>query len=358
MVVNRDVPTIRSVPLSQRHGRVLERGNLLLEKSGGGEKQTVGAVVTYQHELSAVCSNFVARLEVANNNHSRFLTYLHGSLYFQRVNTRSIKQTTGIQNLDGGMYLDEVVAVPPLPTQKAIADFLDRKTAAIDALIEKKQTLLTLLAEKRVALINQAVTKGLDPNVPMKDSGIPWIGEIPAHWEVMQLRRQLTLQRGVDITKDEQRDGNVPVVSSGGVASFHDTALVDGPGVVVGRKGSAGRVHWVAEDYWPHDTTLYVKCFGGNSRRYIYYKLVAMKLETFDTGSANPTVNRNIVHPVHVSWPPEEEQQKIVDMLDSLLGTMEEVATRSRHSIDRLQEYRQALITAAVTGQLDIGEAA
>ena len=70
---------------------------------------------------------------------------------------------------------------PPLPTQKSIADFLDKKTAAIDALIEKKQKLLTLLAEKRAALINQAVTKGLDPNVPMKDSGIPWIGEIPGH---------------------------------------------------------------------------------------------------------------------------------------------------------------------------------
>ncbi len=79
--------------------------------------------------------------------------------------------------------------MPPLPTQKAIADYLDEKTAAIDALIEKKRKLLDLLAEERAALINQAVTKGLDPTVPMKDSGIPWIGEIPAHWDVLQLRR-------------------------------------------------------------------------------------------------------------------------------------------------------------------------
>ncbi len=83
--------------------------------------------------------------------------------------------------------------LPPLPTQKAIADYLDEKTAAIDALIEKKRKLLDLLAEERAALINQAVTKGLDPTVPMKDSGIPWIGEIPAHWEVMRPSRSSSM---------------------------------------------------------------------------------------------------------------------------------------------------------------------
>ena len=84
------------------------------------------------------------------------------------------------------------VLLPPLTMQRAIADFLDRKTSAIDALIEKKQKLLDLLAEKRAALINQAVTKGLDSNVPMKHSGIPWIGEIPAHWDVKRLKFMVT----------------------------------------------------------------------------------------------------------------------------------------------------------------------
>jgi type I restriction enzyme S subunit len=247
----------------------------------------------------------------------------------------------------------------PIPTHEermAISRFLESGTDAIDELIPALQSMIVKLEEKRSALITQAVTRGLDPDVQMKDSGIEWLGEIPKHWEVTQLGRQLTLQRGVDITKDEQRVGHVPVVSSGGVASFHDTALVDGPGVVVGRKGSAGRVHWVAEEYWPHDTTLYVKWFGANSRRYVYYKLISMKLETFNTGSANPTVNRNIIHPLHVSWPPLEEQKEIVKLLDSELQTMEETVLLIEQIIDRINDYRTTLVSSAVTGKIDVRE--
>lgn len=268
---------------------------------------------------------------------------------FERIRMGSTHKT---------IYMPDIkrlrIVHPPLGAQRAIADFLDRKTAAIDALIDKKERLLALLQEKRQALITQAVTKGLDPNVPMKDSGIEWLGGIPAHWEVLQLRREITLQRGVDITKDVQRDGAVPVVTSGGVSSFHDTALMKGPGVVIGRKGSAGTVHWVDADYWPHDTTLYVKHFGDNDRRFVYYKMLSLRLDSFDTGAANPTLNRNLIHPLHVSWPPLDEQRRVVVLLDYRLHAMD--ALRSTHllSIDRLREYRQALITAAVTGQLEV----
>ena len=328
-----------------------QRGDLLITKDG-----TLG--VTRVVETDRPFSIFVSVALLKVRGHILnpwFLKYAFDSdalwLQFEARKTGSGLKHLIIQDIG-----NVIVPLPSPTTQKAIANYLDRKTAAIDALIEKKQKLLDLLAEKRAALINQAVTKGLDPDVPMKDSGVPWIGEIPAHWEVMQLRRQLTLQRGVDITKDEQREGPVPVVSSGGVASYHDTALVGGPGVVVGRKGSVGTVHWVEQDYWPHDTTLYVRWFGANLPRFIYYKLLAMKLETFDTGSANPTVNRNIVHPVHVSWPPKDEQRRIVQALDSTLGQMRHIDTNTTRSIERLREYRQALITAAVTGQLDIEE--
>lgn len=254
--------------------------------------------------------------------------------------------------ITSSMVLSRRVGLPPIGTQRAIADFLDRKTAAIDALIQKKEKLIELLDEKRAALINKAVTKGLDPNVPMKDSGIPWIGEIPAHWRMMQLRRQITLQRGVDITKEEQRHGSVPVVSSGGIASHHDTAFMQGPGVLVGRKGSVGNVHWVDEDYWPHDTTLYVSWFGENHRRFVFYKLISMRLEHYDTGSSNPTLNRNVVHPVTLSWPLPEEQLEIAGELDRKLQLIAKVVERTKDSIRRLSEYRVSLITAGVTGQI------
>lgn len=98
------------------------------------------------------------------------------------------------------------------------------------------------------------------------------LGECPVGWEVVRIGRKIILQRGVDITKDEQNNGTVPVVSSGGVSSFHDKPFASGPGVVVGRKGTAGAVYYITEDYWPHDTTLWVKDFRGNHPRYVFYR--------------------------------------------------------------------------------------
>jgi len=148
-----DEPTLRAVSSRELNGRVLHAGDLLLEKSGGGEQQPVGAVVLYDHDTEAVCSNFIARMPVAADCVPRFLAYVHALLYANRINIRSIKQTTGIQNLDSSMYLNELVALPPEGEQRAIADFLDRETAKIDALVAKKRRLVELLEEKRTALI-------------------------------------------------------------------------------------------------------------------------------------------------------------------------------------------------------------
>jgi len=246
------------------------------------------------------------------------------------------------------------IPVPPLSEQQAIADFLDYKTAQIDRLVEKKQKQIDLLYEHRTGLINRAVTKGLNPEAPMKDSGVEWLGEIPSHWEVVSLGKVIKLQRGVDITKNEQEDGSVPVVSSGGIASYHNKAIVKGPGVVVGRKGSVGKLHYIEQDYWPHDTTLYVEDFKGNSPRFVYYKLLTMNLARFDTGSSNPTLNRNIVHPEKVSWTSYKEQIKIVDWLDNKIAKIDLWIEHIHRVIGQLIEYRTALLSEAVTGKIDV----
>jgi len=139
-------------------------------------------------------------------------------------------------------------------------------------------------------------------------------------WIETTIGEQATLQRGVDITKAEQRLGRVPVISSGGVSSYHDTAAVRGPGVVLGRKGVVGSVFYVEEDYWPHDTSLWVKDFHGNHPRFVYYffKSVAPRLARLDVGSANPTLNRNHVHPIRTCWPPFRDQKAIADVLGAL----------------------------------------
>ena len=109
-------------------------------------------------------------------------------LHERKVTEKHVKQTTGIQNLDLDSFLDESTCFPPLPEQQVIAAFLDRETARIDALIARKERLLELLEEKRKAIISQAVTRGLDASVPMKDSGVEWLGQVPEGWAVQRLK--------------------------------------------------------------------------------------------------------------------------------------------------------------------------
>lgn len=160
-------------------------------------------------------------------------------------------------------------------------------------------------------------------------------------WTITTIGAQLLLQRGFDITRAGQRSGHVPVVSSGGVSSYHDTPAAEGPGVVLGRKGVVGSVYFVKEDYWPHDTTLWVKDFKGNHARFIYYffRERARELASLDVGSANPTLNRNHIHPTSVLWPPISEQRTIAH----ILGALDDKIELNRRMNETLEAMAQAL---------------
>lgn len=160
-------------------------------------------------------------------------------------------------------------------------------------------------------------------------------------WIKTTIGEQVTLQRGFDITKSEQRPGAVPVVSSSGISSYHDTANVKSPGVVLGRKGLVGSVYFLDVDYWPHDTTLWVKDFHGNNEKFVYYffKNFASQLSGLDVGSANPTLNRNHVHPIQVFWPPISEQVSIAH----ILGTIDEKIELNKQINSTLEKIAQSL---------------
>ena len=184
--VRTDKLTLRSVRPSERSTRILRRGDLLLEKSGGGEQQPVGTVVLYDHDFQAVCSNFVGRMVLRESYDPAYETYLHATLYAIGVNKRSIKQTIGIQNIDASSYLSELVGVPPLPEQRAIVRYLDHAVRRIRRYVSAKRKLIALLEEEKQAVVNRAVTRGLDPNVRLKPSGVEWLGDVPEHWEILE----------------------------------------------------------------------------------------------------------------------------------------------------------------------------
>lgn len=162
LVAKAEIPTIRFVTNKERQGRILQKGNLLLEKSGGGENQPVGFVVLYGQDSPAVCSNFVARMQLSEGMVPSFWRYFHAAAYSVRLNVGSINQTSGIQNLDQDRYFNERAPFPPQDEQEAIARFLDTETQRIDKLIEEQRNQIELLRERRAALIAEAVTGKID----------------------------------------------------------------------------------------------------------------------------------------------------------------------------------------------------
>jgi type I restriction enzyme S subunit len=201
------------------------------------------------------------------------------------------------------------IPLPPLSEQKRIAEILDRA----EALRAKRRAALALLDE-----LTQSIFLDMFGDPVRKRSNDEWeaSGLSDAGWTRCRVGDQLTLQRGKDITKSSAKPGEVPVISSGGVSFYHDKALIVGPGVLLGRKGSVGNVHYSAVDFWPHDTTLYVKDFKGNLPRYIYYFFRRFPISQYEASAANPSLNRNNIHPVEVCWPPVELQQHFVSIYE------------------------------------------
>lgn len=277
-------------------------------------------------------------------------------LYYalQTANLDSLSVDTGVPGLSREIAYDTPIPWVDHAKQRKIADFLDRETERIDALVDKKRRLIDLLEEKRTATITHAVTKGLDPTAPMKDSGIPWIGEIPEHWEETSFRHVCKLQRGFDLPESDRESGPVPLVSSSGISDFVANPAASGPGVITGRYGSVGSVHWVDDDYWPLNTTLYSAKFSLGEPRYVFYLLMAMPLLAEAGKSAVPGISREDIDPMKVAVPRRQEQEHIIQFLDSRTEDLDRTVALITTQLTLLAEYREALITAAVTGEIDV----
>lgn len=340
--ITADVPFMEATATADEIRRFwLQQDDILITKDS--EEWNDIAVPAYVDEPldGVVCGYHLALVRP-------FTAHAHGEYLFRGFAAHAIRDqfriaANGITRFGLSRYeiASAFFPVPPIEEQKSIARFLRRETARIDALVAKKKQLIELLQEKRAALISHAVTG----NLLIPDKGF---------WRTMQLGRAIKLQRGFDITGASDSGGTIPVISSGGFSGSCETPIVKGPGVVVGRKGTVGTVYYVETDFWPHDTTLWVKEFRGNYPRFVYYFLVHMKLDRFDVGAANPTVNRNHVHPVTVSWPDVATQKSIARLLDDQIKSFAVLSNQVSDAITKLQEYRCALVSAAVSGKIDV----
>ncbi len=160
------------------------------------------------------------------------------------------------------------------------------------------------------------------------------VGVIPENWKVLKLNNIAPLQRGFDLPTAKLKEGDYPVVYSNGAMNYHSKFMVNGPGVVTGRSGTIGNVHYISENYWPHNTALWVTDFINSYPQYIYYLYKFIKLERFGTGSSVPTLNRNDVHDLTVAIPRPEEQRAIAQALsdvDALIASLDKLIAKKRH---------------------------
>ena len=351
-----DKLTIRAVEYKDRNGRLIQPGDLLLEKSGGGEGQLVGAVSQYTFTSEAVCSNFVASMRAGEEYDSRYITYLHAHLYSSKVNYRSIKQTTGIQNLDSQQYFDEIVFIAALEEQQKIAAFLDYKTQQIDQLIEKKRALIEKLEEKRITVITQAVTKGLDKNAKLKPSGVDWLGDVPEHWGVRRLKFMASIENGRDYKDVEVEEDGYPVYGSGGEFRRASSYLYEGESVLFGRKGTIDKPLYVNGRFWTVDTMFYSEILANTNPSFLYYSALTFQYQTLATQTALPSITQNDLENYLLCYPSMEEQKSIVLFLEKQCKKIDQMLEINNRAMEALEEYRSAIITSAVTGKIDVRE--
>ena len=275
---------------------------------------------------------------------------------------------------------DSFVSLPPLPEQQAIAKFLDRETSQIDALVAKKERLIELLQEQRTALISRAVTKGLDPNVPMKDSGIEWLVEIPAHWEVKKASLLFSIGSGTTpptdqreyydgdtgwVTTSELRESVVTAtektVTAKALQAFPTLSVYPQGSIVVAMYGATiGRLGILGTPAAVNQAC----CVFCNAKElnawFWFYWLQSRRhhLISLGYGGGQPNLSQELLKSIRVPVPMQLEQRAIVAYLDRETKRIDALVAKVQKAIALLKEQRAALISAAVTGRIDVREAA
>lgn len=354
----------------------LKDGDLLLSRSG-----TIGRSFSYRSAIHGPCAHagYLVRFRPKDGHTGRFLFWVTKSLPFlAQLASDAIEST--IANFNGQRYANLALLCPSGEEQRAIADFLDRETAKIDALIAAQERLIALLDEKRQATITHAVTKGLDPNVPMKESGAEWLGEVPAHWNISPLRYVARFTAGAGFPDAEQGlaseelpffkvkdlSSGVPTdklyetdntISRNTACRLRATIFPDGT-IVFAKIGAAlllNRFRMVGCNCCIDNNMMGMQCIP----RVITPQFARILMSLLDmrllvNPGAVPSLSEGKLSGLKVAVPPLDEQGAIEEHLDPAVAEIDHLRNRSEVVIERLRERRTALITAAVTGQIDV----
>ncbi len=267
-------------------------------------------------------------------------------------NLIAISQGGGQPNLSKGI-VDKVPISFPKNTkeQQKIASILTKVDEAIQTVkntIEKAERL-------KKALMQNLITGKLKPEGTWRSEDEFYedekFGKYPKDWSFGRFKEFAVLQRGKDLTDNEVVPGPYPVVKSNGIQIYHNAYFVEPPGVVTGRSGTIGKVFYIDDKFWAHNTSLYIKDFKGNNEKYIYYLILRMKFNQYYAGTTVPTLNRNDIHKVRVAIPKTvDEQTDIVKKIDSV----QDIPNNKNLKIQKLKRLKKALMQNLLTGKVRV----
>jgi len=304
---------------------------------------------------------------------SDYLHYLFISSEFRALGESQMYGAGGQKRVPDSFVRDFATAFPPLPEQREIAGFLDRETGKIDALVAEQERLLELLKEKRQAVISHAVTRGLNPNAPLKPSGLAWLGDVPAHWEVKALKRLAKLVTGItpptdkpeNYSEDEGYSWVRPEdLNESGAPTLATKHLSDVGWRCVRRVapdsslicciGTIGKVGFVRTEVSTNQQLTAAEFSYGH--RYFFYALRAARaeLEISATGNVIQILNSERLGNIKFPAPPADEAELVAAHLDAATAQFDALTAEVERALALLQERRTALISAAVTGQIDV----
>jgi type I restriction enzyme S subunit len=336
-------------------------------------------------EVGPVCyAGYLARFSPNTTIDPRFISYWSESRhYWAQLNANVIQST--VQNFSASKYRELGLPIPAYIEQTAIAEFLDRETAKIDGLVSEQQRLIELLKEKRQAVISHAVTKGLNLNAPLKPSGIEWLGDVPAHWAVVALKHLVSTpiidgphespancDEGIPFVSAESvSKGFVDFEKIWGYISPDDHALYSKRflpkrgDILMVKLGATTGVSAIVEtdrafNIWVPLAAIRLK--PEIEPRFILHVLRSDNLlrayENSWTYGTQQTLGLKTISNLRIPLPPEAERREIAKYIDSIVPAFELLTAEALRAIDLLQERRTALISAAVTGQIDVRQVA
>ena len=313
----------------------LSKGDILFNNTNSTE--LVGKSALFQgHTETVVYSNHFTRLRV--NQDQLEPSYLASWLVLQwtdKVFENLCNRWIGQSAVKNGKLLSLQIPLPPLPEQKRIAEILNEQTEAIEK--ARKATEAQLEAAKSLP----AVYLGAVFNSP----------EV-RQWPKKKFEEVAILQRGYDLPSQNQILGKFPIMTSSGISGYHNECKGTPPGVITGRSGSIGKVYFVEEDYWPHNTALYVKDFKDNEPKYIFYLLQWLDLKTICSGSGVPTLDRKEVHKVIVHHPEKAIQQRIAIELSEQMASTEKLRQSLESQLAAINALPAVLLRRAFSGEL------